>query len=65
MCNREEVYNDLVKALVDRTNDKEASIRSIAAMCLAKLAVSEGSSEVEELPVLTILLEAMAYDSSA
>ena len=54
-----------MKALVDRTNDKEASIRSIAAMCLAKLAVSEGSSEVEELPVLTILLEAMAYDSSA
>lgn len=65
MCNSEDVYNDLVRALVDRINDKEASIRSIAATCLAKLAVSEGSSEVEEIPVLNVLLEAMAYDSSA
>ncbi|KJA27084.1 hypothetical protein HYPSUDRAFT_131697 [Hypholoma sublateritium FD-334 SS-4] len=61
----EDVYNDLVRALVERINDKEASIRSIAAICLAKLAVSEGSSEVEEIPVLAVLLEAMSYDSSA
>jgi condensin complex subunit 3 len=63
---REELYLLLRKALLDRTKDKEYTIRSNAAKCLAVLCPHETPEDARdgEPTVQETLLEMLSNDSS-
>ena len=55
---REDLYNNLRKALIDRLRDKEATVRAQAAAALAKLSFSEDTEELDEdeTPLIDIVM---------
>lgn len=61
----EDAYKALRIALLDRVNDRETSVRRQAIMSLAKLCISEDPEEFEEVSMVEVLLDTLAYDPSA
>ncbi|KIM49317.1 hypothetical protein M413DRAFT_438505, partial [Hebeloma cylindrosporum] len=61
----EDAYKTLRTALLDRINDRETSIRCQAIMSLAKLCISEGPEDFEDVSMVEVLLDTLAYDPSA
>ena len=60
----EDAYKTLRAALLDRINDREISVRCQAVMSLAKLGISEDQDFDEEVSIVEVLLDALAYDPS-
>ncbi|KAG5635107.1 hypothetical protein H0H81_012436 [Sphagnurus paluster] len=62
----EDIYAELRSSLMDRTSDKESSIRVQAVISLSKLSGAEDPSEVTDGGplVLDVLLDLLAHDSS-
>ncbi len=62
----EDLYARLRATLLDRLRDKEGPIRAQAAVALSKLSFTEDLDELDEddTPILDIVLDALAYDTS-
>ncbi|KAF5378891.1 hypothetical protein D9615_006988 [Tricholomella constricta] len=62
----EDIYTQLRLSLMDRVNDREASVRVQVVVALSKLSGSEDPSEVEEgePTALDVLLDILEHDSS-
>ncbi|KZT24842.1 hypothetical protein NEOLEDRAFT_1134516 [Neolentinus lepideus HHB14362 ss-1] len=63
----EDLYSHIRESLLDRLRDKEAFVRVQAVVGLAQLYGTEDPADLEDdqLPVSEILLNTLAYDSSA
>lgn len=63
----EGIYNSLRNALLGRTKDKEAPVRSQAVIALARLCAAETDEDIEgdEVSAIEVLQDMLAHDPSS